>query len=80
MSRSFRHRVSGLVAGAGVVCGLVFTGIDPVRGVNAGMVALVVNLAVALAVIRLGRGNRGDGRPDEEVLARDPQALPVVGG
>ncbi|MGW6704691.1 sodium:solute symporter family protein [Streptomyces sp. NPDC054956] len=64
--------VAGLVAGVVVVCGLVFTGNDPVRGVNAGTVALVVNLAVALTVTALGPRDRGDGRPDEEVLARDP--------
>ncbi|MFE2287376.1 sodium:solute symporter [Streptomyces sp. NPDC059443] len=81
--------VGGLVAGVGVVCGLVFTGNDPVWGVNAGMVALGVNLAVALMVAWLGPGGAGgagvageteDGRPDEEVLARDPQPLRVVGG
>lgn len=78
--------VTGLAAGVGVVCGLVFTGNDPVWGVNAGMVALAVNLTVALTVTWLGPREVGDGRPDEEVLARDPlpqdreAALPVVSG
>lgn len=73
----------GLVAGVGLVCALVFTGNDPVWGVNAGMVALVVNLAVALAVSLAGPREAPDGRPDEEVLARDPLpgegSVPVVG-
>ncbi|MFD9407760.1 sodium:solute symporter [Streptomyces sp. NPDC059989] len=69
--------VSGLIAGVGLVCGLVFTGNDPVWGLNAGMVALVVNLAVALAVTWLGPRGAGDGRPDDAVLARDP--LPGAG-
>lgn len=72
--------VCGLAAGVAVVCGLVFTGNDPVGGVNAGMVALAVNLAVALTVTWLGpreragagKGTGPDLRPDEEVLARDP--------
>lgn len=76
--------VSGLAVGVGLVCVLVFTGNDPVWGVNAGAVALVVNVAVALAVSRLGPPETGDGRPDEEVLARDPLpgagSVPVVGG
>ncbi|MFD7027092.1 sodium:solute symporter [Streptomyces sp. NPDC059917] len=67
--------VSGLVVGVVAVCLLVFTGHDPVWGVNAGMVALALNLAVALAVARFGPGER-DGRPDAEVLAADP----IVGG
>ncbi|MFF3017505.1 sodium:solute symporter [Streptomyces sp. NPDC057939] len=69
--------VGGLVVGVAVVCGLVFGGHDPVLGVNAGMVALLLNLAVALGVSRAagprgGAGTDGDGRPDGEVLARDP--------
>ncbi|MFD9458527.1 sodium:solute symporter [Streptomyces sp. NPDC059985] len=73
--------VGGLVVGVTVVCGLVFTGHDPVLGVNAGMVALLLNLAVALGASWAAgpRGDAGadgdgagDGRPDEEVLARDP--------
>ncbi|OKK19862.1 sodium:solute symporter [Streptomyces sp. CB00455] len=76
--------VSGLVAGVGLVCALVFTGHDPVWGVNAGMVALVLNLAVALAVSLLGPPEADDGRPDEEVLARDPlpgeEPIPLVSG
>ncbi|MCS0634636.1 sodium:solute symporter family protein [Streptomyces sp. LP05-1] len=64
--------VSGLVAGVALVCGLVFTGRDPVWGVNAGVVALALNLAVALAVTRAGPRDR-DERSDEEVLARNPE-------
>ncbi|MET9696075.1 sodium:solute symporter family protein [Streptomyces sp. NPDC006529] len=63
--------VSGLVVGVAVVCGLVFTGNDPVWGVNAGMVALGLNLAVALGVAWLGP-READGRPDADVLAADP--------
>lgn len=76
--------VCGLAAGVVVVCGLVFTGNDPVWGVNAGVVALAVNLAVALTVARFGPGEgegagsgAGDPRPDGEVLARDPLASPL---
>ncbi|MFG2997052.1 sodium:solute symporter [Streptomyces sp. NPDC048340] len=69
--------LSGLLVGVGVVCALVFTGNDPAWGVNAGMVALAANLAVALAVTWLGPRETGDGRPDEQVLARDP--LPGCG-
>lgn len=76
--------VCGLAAGVAGVCGLVFTGNDPVWGVNAGMVALAVNLAVALTVTWLGPRERAvgggggpDRRPDGEVLARDP--LPGTG-
>lgn len=63
--------LSGLAAGVAVVCGLVFTGHDPVLGVNAGLLALAVNLAVALAVTFAGRPDH-DPRPDAEVLAHDP--------
>ncbi|MFI6641557.1 sodium:solute symporter [Streptomyces sp. NPDC050504] len=64
--------VSGLAVGVALVCGLVFTDNDPVWGVNAGLVALAANLAVALAVSCAGRGDKDDERPDSEVLARDP--------
>ncbi|MGS2588178.1 sodium:solute symporter family protein [Streptomyces hebeiensis] len=43
--------LSGLVVGVAVVCALVFTGRDPVWGVNAGIVALAANLGVALVVM-----------------------------
>ncbi|WP_079193969.1 sodium:solute symporter family protein [Streptomyces sp. CB02923] len=62
--------VSGLVVGLVVVCGLVFTEHDPVWGMNAGIVALAVNLVVALAVTWLGP-RPVDDRPDAEVLASD---------
>ncbi len=43
-----------------------------------------MNLAVAPAVSRFGPEETADGRPDEEVPARDPLpeagAVPVVGG
>jgi SSS family solute:Na+ symporter len=71
--------LSGLVVGVGLVCVLVFGGHDPVWGVNAGIVALVANLAVALVVTYVGpyiglsdvSGRGGDDRPDADVLADD---------
>ncbi|MEU3185852.1 sodium:solute symporter family protein [Streptomyces sp. NPDC006923] len=63
--------LSGLAVGVGVVCALVFTGHDPVWGINAGIVALAANLVVALAVTYAGPADR-DTRPDRDVLARDP--------
>ncbi|MBB5935174.1 sodium:solute symporter family protein [Streptomyces zagrosensis] len=60
--------LSGLVVGAALVCALVFTDRDPLWGVNAGLIALAVNLVVALAVSFLGPGDQDD-RPDAEVLA-----------
>ncbi|GGX64900.1 sodium:solute symporter family protein [Streptomyces minutiscleroticus] len=65
--------LSGLAVGGVLVCVLVFTGRDPVFGVNAGIVALAANLAVALAVTYAGPAERGDRRPDADVLA-DPFA------
>ncbi|MET9292872.1 sodium:solute symporter family protein [Streptomyces sp. NPDC003077] len=62
--------VGGLVAGVGLVCWLVFSGHDPVWGVNAGILALALNLAVALTVTWLGP-RPADDRPDAEVLASD---------
>ncbi|MFI9046698.1 sodium:solute symporter [Streptomyces sp. NPDC053427] len=64
--------VSGLVAGFTLVCALVFTGHDPLWGMNAGIVALAVNVAVALAVTWWGPRER-DERPDGEVLALDDE-------
>ncbi|MBB5117732.1 sodium:solute symporter family protein [Streptomyces eurocidicus] len=63
--------LSGLVVGGTLVCALVFTENDPLWGVNAGALALVANVAVALAVSWLGPAP-ADPRPDEEVLASDP--------
>ncbi|WP_190112056.1 sodium:solute symporter family protein [Streptomyces cinnamoneus] len=63
--------LSGLAAGGALVCGLVFTDHDPVWGVNAGALALAVNVAVALAVSWWGP-QPVDARPDDEVLAADP--------
>ncbi|MFF7362387.1 sodium:solute symporter [Streptomyces sp. NPDC008125] len=67
---TFTGAFSGLAVGVAVVCVLVFNGNDPVWGVNAGLVALAANLAVALAVTYAGPRDR-DERPDDEVLARD---------
>ncbi|NBE52052.1 sodium:solute symporter family protein [Streptomyces boluensis] len=67
---------SGLVVGVGIVCALVFTENDPVFGVNAGIVALAANLAVALAVT-WARPADADPRPDTEVLASDPDPEPA---
>ncbi|MEU7163713.1 sodium:solute symporter family protein [Streptomyces morookaense] len=63
--------LSGLAVGGALVCALVFTENDPVHGVNAGALALGVNVVVALAVSWLGP-KPADDRPDEEVLAGDP--------
>ncbi|MEV5137806.1 sodium:solute symporter family protein [Streptomyces syringium] len=72
--------VSGLVAGGTLVCALVFTENDPLWGVNAGAIALGLNLVVALAVSWLGP-KPADERPDSEVLATDPGPdVPVVSG
>ncbi|MFI0238990.1 sodium:solute symporter [Streptomyces sp. NPDC016845] len=69
--------LSGLAVGVGIVCGLVFSEHDPVFGVNAGIVALAANLAVTLVVTYACPADR-DGRPDEEVLARDPIGTEAV--
>ncbi|MFJ6697933.1 sodium:solute symporter [Streptomyces sp. NPDC091272] len=71
--------LSGLVVGVGAVCALVFSGHDPVWGMNAGIVALALNLLVALVVSFSGPRER-DERPDAEVLARDPRPGPLVKG
>ncbi|MEU6080629.1 sodium:solute symporter family protein [Streptomyces sp. NPDC047108] len=75
--------VAGVAFGVAVVCALVFSGNDPVGGVNAGIVALAVNLVVAVGVTYAGP-RPVDQRPDEEVLAEealpDSTPLPVVGG
>lgn len=62
---------AGLVVGEALVAWLIFDGHDPVWGVNAGLVALAANLAVALAVTRFGPRPAPDPRPDPEVLASD---------
>ncbi len=41
---------SGMVVGVAVVFALFFTGNDPLFGINGGLVGLVPNLAVNLAV------------------------------
>ncbi|MGQ4515669.1 sodium:solute symporter family transporter [Streptomyces sp. DW26H14] len=66
--------LGGLAVGVALVCALVFGGHDPVAGVNAGIVGLVANLLVALALTYAGIGRaaaRADTRPDDEVLADD---------
>ncbi|MEV4435239.1 sodium:solute symporter family protein [Streptomyces sp. NPDC049585] len=76
--------LSGLAVGGTLVCALVFTEHDPVGGVNAGALALAVNLLVAVGVSVWGpKPSAADAaRPDEEVLARDPgpDATAVSGG
>ncbi len=48
--------LSGLAAGIALVAGLVFTGHDPVMGLNAGFVALAVNTAIAVGIsLALGK-------------------------
>ncbi|WP_336053703.1 sodium:solute symporter family protein [Streptomyces sp. CA2R101] len=69
---TLRAAVSGLVAGFALVCVLVFGGHDPVGGMNAGIVALAVNVAVALGVTWLGPRDADD-RPDAEVLALEDE-------
>ncbi|MEU5241272.1 sodium:solute symporter family protein [Streptomyces lydicus] len=69
---TWRAAVSGLVAGFALVCVLVFGGHDPLWGMNAGLVALAVNVVVALAVTWLGPRD-ADERPDAEVLALDDE-------
>ncbi|MFI7098495.1 sodium:solute symporter [Streptomyces sp. NPDC050161] len=64
--------VGGLTAGVTVVCVLVFGGHDPLWGINAGLIGLAVNLAVALAFTWLGP-RQDDPRPDAEVLALDEE-------
>ncbi|MFE0104074.1 sodium:solute symporter [Streptomyces sp. NPDC059009] len=66
--------LSGLVVGVVIVCVLVFSEHDPVLGVNAGILALGVNLLVALGVSFAyeSPADRADPRPDDIVLARDP--------
>ncbi|GGY52037.1 sodium:solute symporter [Streptomyces tanashiensis] len=75
--------VCGLVVGVAIVCALVFSGNDPLWGVNAGLLALVVNLAVAVPVSLFGPPERGDDRADAEVLAleefTDAAVRPVRG-
>lgn len=63
--------VCGLVVGVVIVCVLVFSGNDPLWGVNAGLLALVVNLLVSVVVSLYGPPERGDRRADEDVLARE---------
>jgi SSS family solute:Na+ symporter len=80
--------MSGLVVGVTLVCVLVFGGHDPLWGMNAGIVALAANLAVALAVTYAGPAaglSSPDGRPDRDVLATDgvesgPAGTVVLGG
>ncbi|MFE6128641.1 sodium:solute symporter [Streptomyces sp. NPDC056437] len=68
---TFAGALAGLAVGVTIVCVLVFTGHDPVWGMNAGIVALAANLAVALTVTYARPADR-DPRPDGEVLAEDP--------
>lgn len=61
--------VCGLAVGVALVCALVFSGNDPLWGVNAGLLALVVNLLVSVVVSLYGAPDAGDERDDEDVLA-----------
>ncbi len=48
--------LAGLAAGIAVVAGLVFTGHDPLAGLNAGFIALAVNTALAVGIsLALGK-------------------------
>ncbi|MEU3714130.1 sodium:solute symporter family protein [Streptomyces catenulae] len=69
---TWQAAVAGAVAGIALVCAAVFSGHDPLWGVNAGLLALALNVAVALAVTRFGPRAR-DARPDTEVLAVDDE-------
>ena len=71
---TFLGAFSGLVTGVAAVCVLVFTGNDPVWGVNAGLVALAANLTVALVVTFAGARD-ADARPDAEVLAWEGEGV-----
>nr|WP_202447159.1 sodium:solute symporter family protein [Streptomyces sp. SID5468] len=68
--------VAGLAAGFGTVCALVFSGHDPLWGVNAGLLALGVNIAVTLAAT-YATPRPHDPRPDTEVLAEEAWNQPV---
>ncbi|MGW6415704.1 sodium:solute symporter family protein [Streptomyces sp. NPDC055055] len=72
--------LSGLGVGVALVCALVFSGNDPLGGVNAGLLALAANLAVAVAVSLLGPRERSDDRADEDVLALEEFTDAAVGG
>ncbi|MER6076479.1 sodium:solute symporter family protein [Streptomyces sp. NPDC001817] len=68
----FTAGLSGLAVGTILVCVLVFTGNDPLAGVNAGLIGLAVNLLTIAAVTVLRRATKRhdeDNRPDSEVLA-----------
>ena len=48
--------LTGLAAGIAVAAGLVFTGHDPLAGLNAGFIALAVNSAIAVGIsLALGK-------------------------
>ncbi|MFE9552715.1 sodium:solute symporter [Streptomyces sp. NPDC006703] len=61
--------LAGLAVGVAMVCWLVFGDRDPVWGVNAGIIALGVNLLVAVAISHVGP--KGVVVADD-MLARDP--------
>ncbi|TSB19505.1 sodium:solute symporter family protein [Streptomyces benahoarensis] len=74
---TWQAAVAGAAAGITLVCTAVFSGHDPLWGVNAGLLALALNVAVALTVTRFGPRER-DERPDGEVLAVEDE-FPRVG-
>ncbi|MEV5938161.1 sodium:solute symporter family protein [Streptomyces sp. NPDC051994] len=61
--------LAGLAVGVAMVCWFVFSDRDPVWGVNAGIIALGVNLLVAVAISYVGP--KGVVVADD-MLARDP--------
>jgi SSS family solute:Na+ symporter len=68
--------VSGMVVGIAVVCWLVFTDRDPFHGVNAGLVALALNIGVMVAVTLLRPAPTPPERlaQPERVAAESPRA------
>jgi SSS family solute:Na+ symporter len=68
---------AGMAAGIGVVAVLMATGHDPLAGVNAGAIGLVVNLAVT-AVVSLARP--GDAPPDRMAVPELSGDQPAVSG
>ncbi|MDG3016003.1 sodium:solute symporter family protein [Speluncibacter jeojiensis] len=71
-SMTVRGAVCGLAAGLAVTVSLVWSGNDPLFGVNAGLIALGVNVAVNATVSRFDA--RGPRRP--RVSAATPSAMP----
>lgn len=62
---------SGLIAGVVVVCLLVFSGHDPLVGINAGLIGLAVNVAVNFGVGALVPSRRSLEQRDELLALED---------